>query len=143
MSPRARCSNCRREERTFPRAYPPGLPVRTMADPMDAHQRGEARSWADKAHTYAAWLEWTITILATVAGLVVAASVVTVRASARAAGSGETDLLLDIGLPGLIVLGAGVLGYIAGLLAASAFRCMGHMVRTTASIDARLDQEDV
>lgn len=106
---------------------------------MDAKQRGQARAWAGKAHVYATWIEWTVTLVATVGGLVAAAAIVMVRASSRAAGMTEANVFLDLGVPGAIVLGAGVAGYLAGLVASSAFRFMGHMVRVSASIDERLE----
>lgn len=111
-----------------------------MAETMDPEQRVQATAWAKKAHVYAAWLEWTFTLLATLAGLAIAVAVVMVRAGSRASGLAETNVFLDLGVPGLIVLGAGIVGYIAGLLASSRFRFMGHSVRMTASIDARLEE---
>lgn len=107
---------------------------------MDGQRRTEATAWANKAHTYAAWLEWSITLLATLGGLIGATAVVLTRASARASGVAEGNIFFDFGLPGLIVFGAGILGYLAGLFASSRFRFMGHVVRTCASVDARLEE---
>lgn len=109
-----------------------------MTGKLDDGQRSQATAWAQKAHTYATWTEWGYTLLGTIGGLVGAAAVVMVRAGSRAAGTAEANALLDLIVPGALVLGAGVLGYLTGLLASAKLRFWGHMVRTSASIDERL-----